>query len=75
MNLRQVNLGRSTTSEVGSSHQLASLRMPTFANDTTPGFMGNMGEPLDFDQHDREDDDVHANDEQPVLYPGEEPDI
>lgn len=75
MNLRQLNLGRSTTSGVGTSQQVASLRTLIFANGATLDFMGNMGEPLDFGQDDRgDDDDVYVSDEQPAPHSGEEPD-
>ncbi|EKM57578.1 uncharacterized protein PHACADRAFT_206475 [Phanerochaete carnosa HHB-10118-sp] len=76
MNLRQLNLDKSTTPEVGTSQQLASLHTLTFNNDTTTSFMGNMGEPLDYNQDGR-GDNVHVSEEQPDHTPhtGEEPDI
>ncbi|EKM57553.1 uncharacterized protein PHACADRAFT_206452 [Phanerochaete carnosa HHB-10118-sp] len=74
MNLRQLSLGRSATSEVKTSQQLVSLHMPTFNNDATPSFMGNIGEPLDHDQDDR-GDDVHVSKEQPVPRTEEELDV
>ncbi|EKM57575.1 uncharacterized protein PHACADRAFT_192722 [Phanerochaete carnosa HHB-10118-sp] len=65
MNLRLLNLGSSTSSEVGMSQQLASLRTLVFNNDAPPSFMGNMGEPLDYDQDVSEDDDASVGGEEP----------
>ncbi|EKM57583.1 uncharacterized protein PHACADRAFT_206478 [Phanerochaete carnosa HHB-10118-sp] len=75
MNLRQLDLSRSTTSEVGTSQQLASLRMSKFANNATPNFIGNMGEPLNYDRDDGEDDGVCVSDEQPAPHCGEQPEV
>ncbi|EKM57580.1 uncharacterized protein PHACADRAFT_206476 [Phanerochaete carnosa HHB-10118-sp] len=74
MNLRQINFGGSATSEVEISQQPASLRTLAFNHDSTPSFMGNMGEPLDYDQDDR-DDDVPVSDEQPIPHSGEGSDV
>lgn len=47
----------------------------TFDTDATPSFMGNIGEPLDYDQDDMRDDDVHVNDEEPAPHSGEDPGV
>ncbi|EKM57582.1 uncharacterized protein PHACADRAFT_91090 [Phanerochaete carnosa HHB-10118-sp] len=76
MNLRQTSLARSNTSEVGTSQQLASLHTLTFSSGATPSFMGNMGEPLNYDQDDMaEDDEAFVSDGKPAPQSGEQPDV
>lgn len=71
MNLRLLNRSGSTASEIETSQQLPSLRTLTCNNDSTLGFMGNMGESLDCGQDDGRDHDVYISEEQTI----EEPDI
>lgn len=73
MNLRLLNQGGLSTSEAGMSRQLPSLRLPTFDNGAASGFMANMGEPLDYDQGNNEDDDAQVNNVQPASHSEEEP--
>ncbi|EKM57577.1 uncharacterized protein PHACADRAFT_206472 [Phanerochaete carnosa HHB-10118-sp] len=75
MNLRLLNLDRSTTSDIGTFQLLASLRVLTVNNDATPSSMGNVSESLGYDQDDGENDNAHISGEQSTSHSGEEPDV
>ncbi|EKM57585.1 uncharacterized protein PHACADRAFT_90889, partial [Phanerochaete carnosa HHB-10118-sp] len=72
MNLRLLNQGTSTNSDIETSQQLPSPRTLTSNDEAAPDFMGNMGEPLEYGQDDERDYDAHIGNDQAVAHSAEE---
>ena len=78
MSLRLLNKQENTTSQNATSALAQSLRMPSFNNNPPSNFLDNMGEPLDFNQGEQNDDEgeikteeLHERIDRDELHAGE----